>query len=767
MDGGKENKRQESSAYREEAVRTRRYVLATIAFLCLALIATQIFLNQTSVGSPRFPRVTFLLYTATVLVVLALLILATVLGRNLIKLYFERRSGQVGSRFKTKMVSIFIALSLLPAVVLFFLAYGLINYSIKQWFRAPADQMLAYSRGIAVQYYDELRARAQHFAALMAAALAAEQDPAGGGRTAAMQKLDELRRSYATDEVRLYDRNGRLAAVAAGPGAQAPSGATATDLAARALEGSAQFRVERVAPGDPLRQIAWAAVPLRDRDGGIAGALVTQTYILDSISFKADSVEEAYNAYRELQRREPALRFNFLLILALSSLLIVFAFSWFAVYLAKRITIPIQALAEGALAVAAGDLGHRVDCAAFDELENLVQSFNRMTAELQDNKRKIEAAQDRLRQTNIELEDRRRYIETILQTIATGVISLGGDGRIRTLNRAAAQMLGIQDSVEGRPLDEVVRGAAGDALQMQLRRSTVLGTVVRDLELHLPGKTLHLATTATPLVDAEGQHAGWVLVLDDLTELLRMEKMAAWREVAQRLAHEIKNPLTPIRLSAERVLKRYGRLAPQPASGAPGAAERQGESAAFDRLLRECMHTILQEAESLKSLVDEFSRFARLPQLRLEETDLHGVIEAALNLYNGRAQDVRLVRDFDAGVPRLRLDQEQMKRVLINLVDNALEAMAGCPPPRELTIRTACDRSQKLVRIEVADTGRGFPEEYRDSVFLPYFSIRKGGTGLGLAIVRQIVMDHHGQVRAEANNPRGARIIIDLPAISS
>jgi nitrogen fixation/metabolism regulation signal transduction histidine kinase len=390
-----------------------------------------------------------------------------------------------------------------------------------------------------------------------------------------------------------------------------------------------------------------------------------------------------------------------------------------------------------------------------------------MTSELQEDKRNIEAAQSSLRRTNIELDDRRRYIETILQTIATGVISLDSSYRVHTINRAAIQMLEIKSSVDGARLDDVVQGEACDTLRMLLHKSTVLGTVVRDIELSLPDKTLHLATTVTPLVDGSGQRTGWVLVLDDLTELLRMEKMAAWQEVAQRLAHEIKNPLTPIQLSAERVLRRYRQVAPFSASEKASAPGRQADFASFGNLLQECVQTIIQEANSLKNLVDEFSLFARLPQLRLEDADLHWVIESALSLYNGRTQDVRLSKEFDRSIPPLRLDPEQMKRVLINLVDNSLEAMVDSLHSKDLTIRTARDPSQGSVRMEISDTGRGFPEEYRDSVFLPYFSIRKGGTGLGLAIVRQIVIDHHGQVRAEPNIPRGTKIIIDLPLASS
>jgi nitrogen fixation/metabolism regulation signal transduction histidine kinase len=324
-------------------------------------------------------------------------------------------------------------------------------------------------------------------------------------------------------------------------------------------------------------------------------------------------------------------------------------------------------------------------------------------------------------------------------------------------------MLEIQAPGPEARFEDVVKGPASGALRALVHKSVILGPVVRTIELSLPGKTLHLATTVTPLLDAAGQRAGWVIVLDDVTELLRIEKMAAWQEVARRLAHEIKNPLTPIQLSAERILMRYRQLGDVTRAQAASLGAEKAESASFTSILEESVRTITEEAASLKNLVDEFSRFARLPEVRLEEADLHRIIDNALGLYNGRIQGVRVVRKFDPEIPRLRLDPEQLKRVFINIFDNALEAMAGNAGPRVLEIATHKNDALQSVRVRISDTGRGFPQEYQDSLFLPYFSTRKDGTGLGLAIVRQIITDHRGYVRAEPNSPLGTSIIIDLP----
>ncbi len=745
--------------------RTRWYVLGTIAFLVLALTAIQIFLHQPSPGNSMFATRTFQVWAATVLVILALLILATVLGRNLIKLYFERRSGLVGSRFKTKMVSIFVALSLIPAVLLFSQAYWLVRGVMEQWLGTPAARLQEESQAIAQRYYGEAADRGKIFAAAIAARTGATGSVPSEPSEGLKQELAGLQKLGRIDGIRLYDRSGEPAAEYGTRVSLARHDPEIKRLVALTLEGASEFEIQKVVPQDVTREVAWATAPIRSERGDIIGAVLTETEIPNSVNFKAQSVLQDYDAYEQLQRERKTVRYTTLLLFALLTLLIIFAFSWFAMYLAKRITVPIKALAEGAAAVAAGDVDYRVECAAFDELADMVTSFNRMTAELQENKAHIEEAQNTLRETNVKLDDRRRYMETILQAIPTGVIVLNSDHQIRTMNQAATRMLDMEGLGRDVFLEDVVKGPVGNTLRGLLRKSMALGPVVRDIDLNLKGRTLHLAASVTPLMGASEQRTGWVIVLDDLTELLRAEKLAAWQEVARRLAHEIKNPLTPIQLSAERMLHRFRQI-PLPGFMVEDEPWRK-DLVAYEQLLAECVQTIIGEADSLKNLVDEFSGFARFPGVRLEDADLHRVLESALSLYDGRIQDVRIERAFDPDLPAVRLDPEQMKRVFINLIDNALEAMSGNSGEKVLGIRTCKNALQRSVSIEISDTGRGFPREYEDSLFLPYFSTRRGGTGLGLAIVRQVVADHLGQVRAEPNSPLGTRIVIDLPLASS
>jgi two-component system nitrogen regulation sensor histidine kinase NtrY len=428
------------------------------------------------------------------------------------------------------------------------------------------------------------------------------------------------------------------------------------------------------------------------------------------------------------------------------ALLILIGAVWMGSYLAKRITRPVQMLAAAAREIGAGHLDQRVEPQSGDEFGALTEAFNTMAGELAASRRNVERSTLELERKHLEVEGRRRYIETILERITTGVVSLDAGGLITTINSAAARLLGLDRAVVGRPSREVFDR---DELQPLAR---LLGPSSRgrqepaaqELALFHEGQELHLAAVATALVGDSGASEGVVLVLDDVTPLIRTQKVAAWREVARRLAHEIKNPLTPIQLSAERLRRHF-------VSGPPGARA----------LVDECTRTIVGEVESLKGLVDEFSQFARMPAPRAVPTDLHRLITDTLTLYDGLFSDVRIDRRFDATVPLVRLDPEQIRRVMINLVDNAVEAMER---QGGIVIETQRDGSNNIVRVVVADDGPGIPAAERDKLFLPYYSTKQRGSGLGLAIVRRIIAEHGGSIEVADNTPRGTRFTIELPS---
>ena len=436
------------------------------------------------------------------------------------------------------------------------------------------------------------------------------------------------------------------------------------------------------------------------------------------------------------------------------TLMILVSATWTGLYLAKRITRPVQLLAAGAREIGAGRLDHRIELETRDEFGSLVEAFNTMAGELAASQRKLERSRVDLERKNLQLDERRRYIETVLERIATGVVSVAADGRIETINTAALRLLDLDPSAIGSAsADAFAREDLRllDGLLQRVHRPSN-ESAVQEVAVMREGRELHLAAAATPLQGEDGAPAGAVLVFDDVTPLIRTQRVAAWRDVARRLAHEIKNPLTPIQLSAERMRRHFG--------SAPAAARA---------LVDECTATIVSEVESLKALVDEFAQFARMPAPRATPADLNAVLTDTLALYNGLFQAIHIERRLAPDLPPVRVDVEQIRRVVINLIDNAVEALGGSMAaasdgaPATIVIETQQDRANGVVRITVSDNGPGIPAADRDKLFMPYYSTKQRGSGLGLAIVRRIIAEHGGSIEATDNVPSGTVFTIELP----
>jgi nitrogen fixation/metabolism regulation signal transduction histidine kinase len=517
-----------------------------------------------------------------------------------------------------------------------------------------------------------------------------------------------------------------------------------------------------------------------------------------------DTIAGSQREYQHLLERQRKVRLLGVSTLGLMTLLVLFASTWVAIHLARGLAAPIKALAEASKEVARGNLSHRVDTIADDELALLADSFNQMTAELDENRRHIEDGATALREKNLALEERRNYIETVLESLSTGVVSLDQNDCVTTINTAAVSILRL--SVEPpawAKLTALLSSEDRVVLERLLRRARRAGRAAEQNQLTRGsvGTVIPVALTATALRGATvegGDSRGVVLVMEDLSELLAAQRAAAWSEVARRIAHEIKNPLTPIQLSAERIARNFRvRLngeyrAPSNGEGISSAERTEPEALTSDgasngndgnggigpglteenreeltRLVEECTTSITREVAGLKALVDEFSRFARMPPPRMEPGDLNEVIRQAVQLYEERLDGVELRLALEEDIPSARLDTEQMKRVFVNLTENALEALAAMPDERCLTIKTRYDATRDLLIATVEDTGEGIPAGDFKRLFQPYFSTRGRGTGLGLAIVARIVTEHKGRVYAEANVPHGARFVIELPTASS
>ncbi|NDY43411.1 PAS domain-containing protein, partial [Dissulfurirhabdus thermomarina] len=499
----------------------------------------------------------------------------------------------------------------------------------------------------------------------------------------------------------------------------------------------------------PLRHGEYVRVflPLSRADGEVAGLLALGSLVPGDTADRLAEIRLGYEDYRQLRLFQNPIKVTLLITLFLVTLLILFAATWFGFRLAKGITEPVGMLAEATHRVAAGDLDFTLEAEGRDELSSLVRAFNIMTQDLREAKRRAEAASQELRRSNVELDQRRRYMEIILHNVAAGVISIDRDGVVTTMNRSAEAILGVSAAeAVGRAYFELLtpdQVEQFDEIREALTHSP-RGTLQRPVRLNSGDRLLSLLMSFTLLRDREGRSLGVVVVFDDLTELEKIQRLAAWREVARRIAHEVKNPLTPIQLSAERLRKRY--------------LDRLDEDAreVFDR----CTRVIITQVEELKRLVNEFSNFARMPSLRLRPTDLRALAEEVAALYREGHPRVTFEVRAEGAVPEIPLDRDQVKRALINLLDNAVAALAEAG-----TITLTIRRSEEApeVQLEVADTGRGVPEPDKARLFEPYFSTKRGGTGLGLAIVNSIVADHNGRILVEDNVPRGTRFILCFP----
>lgn len=675
--------------------------------------------------------------------------LGLVLGRNVFKLWVDRRRAVPFARFRAKLVAALLAMTILPAVLVLIIGSELITGSAKRWFSTPAEELVTAANDIAQIVYTDratvAEARAQRLAVTLAADAVAAGDPA-----VLQPFLTAEVASTSTGMVEVY----RVAANAGGaPDAvfltsvgessmpRSHAQASADRLAARvAMSGRAEKLDDKIDTGLLIR----AASPVRSAAGVVVGVVVASEAMSGQIAAHARRMADAYSQYQQLSVLKVPLKGFYLSLFLAVTLLILVTATWFGLFVAKRITRPVQMLAEGARAVGAGQLDLRIEPDSSDELGSLVESFNTMAAELRTSHERLDA--------------RRRYIETILERVATGVISLSADGRVSTVNGAAQRLLGVDAHAIGQAATAVFSRDDLSPL-LPIIEATSLGRqagLVEEITLAREEREIHLAVASTVLIAEGGLPEGAVIVLDDVTPLIRAQRVAAWRDVARRLAHEIKNPLTPIQLSAERLQRNF-------ATAPPNARA----------LVDECTGAIITEVEALKGLVDEFAQFARMRGPKLVAADLNSLAADTVRLYRGVLQQgaLELTHDFRPAMPAVRMDPEQMRQVIINLVDNAIDALGGAGAarrpsgePPHIRLATSHEPGSGVVRLTVSDNGPGIPAADREKLFLPYYSTKGRGSGLGLAIVRRIITEHGGTVDVADAEPQGTVFTVDLPA---
>ena len=725
-----------------------RLLVVGIVLLVGVLAALLGLASRSSSLAPDF-LTEFVLYALSATNLTMLVALGFVLARNIVKMIVERRRALPFARFRAKLVAALLGMTIIPAVLVLIVGGELIRNSVDRWFNAPMDEVLSAANAMAADVYQERQQLVAGRAQLLARALSSID--LSGNRGAVH---DAIAPEVAADRLALVEvyrtipGSDDVQLIATAKGRVIPenySSARGDALARRAAHGGLDVR-EEVEPLPNGGELIRAAIPIPSSGAAVRGVVVASGHVTGQFATRARRMTSAYESYQQLRVLKQPLAGVYLSFFLMLTLMILVSATWMGLYVAKRITRPVQTLAIAAREIGAGHLDHRVEPETSDEFGSLMDAFNRMAADIGESRRRLEQSSIELQKKHEEVEGRRRYVETILERIATGVISVDPSGRIRTWNSAASRLLGIDVHVSGLPASAVFGSSElkplGALLDQTSRKSVDLPP--QDVSITRDGRELHLAVMTTPLRRDDGATDGTVIVFDDVSPLIRAQKVAAWREVARRLAHEIKNPLTPIQLCAERLRRHFS-----------GAAEPTRA------LVDECTATIVGEVESLKGLVDEFSQFARMPAPRAVPTDLHGLLDDALGLYRGLFTSIRLCASYGEDVPRVSVDPEQLRRVVINLIDNAIEAMDR---QGRIDISTLHDRANSVVRIVVADDGPGIPLAERDKLFLPYYSTKQRGSGLGLAIVRRIIAEHGGSIEVGDNTPHGTRFTIELPS---
>ncbi|HKR12008.1 MAG TPA: ATP-binding protein [Pyrinomonadaceae bacterium] len=756
-----ENRENLSPEQRERIRRRRRGLLwvlgATVLLLLSIIVSQQLWLW--TVIRPDTASDTLVLYALSTLNFVAFVVFLFIFARNLLKLRRERRERQLGSKVKTRLLVYFISISFLPITAMAVFSYLFLNRSLEKWFNPLPDEILQQAERVRRETFESQGQTLRDTASLLVMLLN-RQTPNERQAT-----LDQVIASGQWAGIEIVSNDGTV--ITKSRADLSPGDRESLDKL------FAEARVSRGSTDPALtdgKDFDVISTPLNQSETLIIAPQKRASKDLN------DFVSASERDYQELVAKQRRVRLLGLSTLGLMTLILLFVSSWVAIYLARGIATPIKALAEASKEIARGNLTHRVTTIADDELALLAESFNQMTTQLEENRSRIEAAAAELRDKNLALRDRGNYIETVLQSLSTGVVSVDENDRVTTLNASASRMLGLDDNLEANPpLNSLIGAEDWFVVDRLLRRARRIGHATEQTQLESGaingvngggggpgGGPLPVAMTATAMRDSKGPRPGVVLVIEDLSELLAAQRAAAWSEVARRMAHEIKNPLTPIQLSAERIAKSYAR-ANGKSNGSNGAFDDRIDERKVAAVIAECTETIGREVAGLKAMVDEFSRFARLPATRLEFANLNEVVNQAVGLYEERLEDARIELKLEPDLPATMIDVEQIKRVFVNLIDNALDALVSGNGERLITIGTSRDVETGVLRAEVADTGKGIaPGDFR-RLFEPYFSRRDSGTGLGLAIVQRIILEHGGRIRAEKNNPRGAKFVVELP----
>jgi two-component system nitrogen regulation sensor histidine kinase NtrY len=729
----------------EDRKRRKREMIIIAAIIVVVALMTYAQNKLIHFGADFPISNTILMFTMTNINLLLLILMIFLVFRNLVKLLYDRRRKVMGSKLRTRLVIAFVSLTLIPAGVMFFFSMGFITTSIDFWFNVPVEQALENSLHVGRQIYGITENSNAFYLEKAAYQIKTRKLLESARAKELFQYVEVVQRSFNLDAVEVYDAHAGQITQSLGRDLnnQILQPVSLEQLLKEFYPKSVTSFSQVISKGEVIRTVG--PIPFGVKSTEAEAFLVLTVVIPPYLSENMASISRGFEEYQQIKLLKKPIQISYYITLSVVGLLVVFCAVWFGFYLAKSISIPIKELGEGTRRVAEGDLSFQIGPVGDDEIGSLVDSFNKMTRDLRLNRDQLELTSNKLREQNLEIEEKRQYMEIVLKNVSAGVVTLDENGFITTINKSAEKMLNISAAqvvgknhvrlLQARYLkmaEKIIHGFKGihnDSVELPLR-VTIDGRP-RSFMLHI-----------SSLKNDSGRHIGIVVVFDDLTELEKAQRTAAWREVARRIAHEVKNPLTPITLSAQRLKRRYSRLIQEPV---------------FD----ECTQMIIDHVDIIRNLVNEFSSFARFPSANPKPGEILPIIEETVALFREGHTAVRFEIIKLGNLPVINIDREQIKRAMINLVDNAVAAIHS---DGAITISLSHGAVQKRVRVEVADTGHGISDEDKTRLFEPDFSTKVTGMGLGLAIVNTIVMDHHGTIRAEDNQPRGARFIIELPA---
>lgn len=732
----------------EEVSRRKREGIIIVFIIIAVALLTYIEIQVINFKADIPVSNTILMFILININLLLFLLLIFLVFRNLVKLYYDRKHKIMGAKLRTKLLAAFITLTLLPTTVLFFFSIHFISTSIAFWFNAPVEQTLENSLKVGRDLYTHMGQNNSFYLERVSYQIKSRNLLLPDKKKDLANYLQIVQRSFNIHAAEVYSTKADRLSFAITPDIEEEY---LTQVSLNTLKNeikppdTTRTISENIPYGELIRTIG--TVPYGAPPQDIKAYIVLTILIPPDLSNNMTSISKGFSEYQQIKLLKEPIQITYYIALSIVALLVVFSAVWFAIYLAKTITIPIMKLAAGTNRVAGGDLNFEIPLVDDDEMGTLVDSFNKMTKDLRLGQEQLSLSADMLKQQNIEIEENRQYIEIVLKNISAGVISIDHEGHIKTINKSAEKMLSLDaDDVQQRSFQELKRGPYRLlAKEIHEKTSTYTDGLKFPLRMPIEGKPRSFAVHVNTLKNDHGHPIGQVLVFDDLTELEKAQRMVAWREVARRIAHEVKNPLTPITLSAQRLKRKY-------------------TSQIDDPIFEECTSMIISHVDLIRNLVNEFAAFARFPTVNPEPCDLTSIISETIALYKEDHQNIIFDLDIIDTIPRTNLDRQQFKQAMINLLDNAIAATRNAGV---IEFRLTHDPILKTIRIELTDTGKGISDEDKTRLFEPYFSTKKKGMGLGLAIVSSIISDHNGMISVQDNHPKGAKFIIELPVESN